>query len=81
MNLREANVMRAQMAELRINLHSLENRLKMVEDGLVTCIKVTDLEGALTARGTLSNNADPVENVFHVKRKPGRPRKLDGGIR
>lgn len=34
MNLREANVMRGQMSELRLKLVALETRMKMVEDAL-----------------------------------------------
>ena len=34
MNLREANVMRAQMAEMRAIIAAIENRLKLLEDSL-----------------------------------------------
>ena len=36
MNLKEANVMRGQLVELRLKLQALENRVQLVEDSLAT---------------------------------------------
>jgi hypothetical protein len=59
MNLREANVMREQMADLRSKLALLEKRIALVEDAL----------------STLPVTVGEVFHVEQTKRGPGRPRK------
>ncbi len=67
MNLREANVMREQMADLRAKLASLENRLALVEDAAqqVAALRANALKIA----------DDRLFHVEQIKRGPGRPRK------